>query len=329
MMRAIQVHEYGGPEQLVLDEVARPEPKANELLVRVHAAGVLPADAAMRRGSFYRRPLPYIPGTAFAGVVEAVGAEVTNFEVGQAICGRSPNGSYAEYTTVLADAPPLSPNAQGFAVSAGIVPLALKPRTLSFDEAATLAGGATTAWTALFEDGGLRAGQRALIHAAAGGVGLFAVQFAKWKGAHVIATASAANVAFVRALGADVVVDYARARFEDAAGDVDFVLDAIGGETLVRSMRVVKPGGVLVSIVAVPAEALAQELGIRAIKNAALPTSEQLRQIVQLIDEGRARPTVQRTFALGEAAAAHALVETGHGRGRVVLHVADSARVET
>jgi NADPH:quinone reductase-like Zn-dependent oxidoreductase len=283
-------------------------------------------DCAIRQGRFpgvLPRAFPYIPGTAFAGVIEAVGAGVTNFQVGQAVCGRSPQGAYTEYATVLADASPPSTDTLGYRLSAAIVPLALKPETLSFDEAATLSGGATTAWTSLFEDGGLQAGQRVLIHGAAGGVGLFAVQFARWKGAQVIGTASAANLEFVRSLGAEMAIDYNATPFEEVVREVDFVLDTIGGETLQRSMRIVKPGGTVVSIVEEPSPELAQELGIRAIKNAAFPTSAHLRAICQVIDEGHARPTIQRAFALHEAPLAHELCETRHGRGRIVLHIAD------
>jgi NADPH:quinone reductase-like Zn-dependent oxidoreductase len=266
---------------------------------------------------------PYIPGTAFAGVIEKLGPGVSGWQVGEAICGRSPSGTYAEYTTAPAEAPPPEPNTEGYRLSAAIVPLARKPASLSFDEAATLSGGATTAWTALFADGDLQPGQRILIHGAAGGVGLFAVQFAKWKGAQVIATASTVNVDFVRSLGADRVIDYANTPFEVAVHEVDFVLDTVGGDTLLRSMPLVKRGGTVVSIVQPPPTALAAELGIRAVKNAVLPTSEHLRTIVKLIDEGGARPTIRRTFALHEAPQAHQLSETGHGRGRIVLHIAD------
>ncbi|HXV44557.1 MAG TPA: NADP-dependent oxidoreductase [Anaerolineae bacterium] len=323
MMQAIRVHQFGGPEQLKLEQIPRPEPQAGELLIRIHAAGVLPADAATRQGFFISKSFPYIPGTAFAGVVEEVGSGVTNFQIGQAICGRAPNGTYAEYTTVLAKAPALTPNAERSRVSAAVIPLAPKPETLSFDEAATLSGGATTAWTALFEDGGLQAGQCILIHGAAGGVGLFAVQFAKWKGAQVIGTSSTANVDFVRSIGAETVIDYITTPFEEVVRDVDFVLDTIGGETLQRSMKIVKRGGTLVSVVAEPSPELAQEYGIRAINNVVFPTSEHLRKVAQLIDKGYAKPTIRRTFALHEASQAHELVQTGHGRGRIVLHIAD------
>lgn len=320
-MQAIQVHHFGGPAQLELVEIPRPEPQVGEVLVRVYAAGVLPADAATRRGSFIAKALPYIPGTAFAGVVEAVGANVTNFSVGDAICGRAPNGSYAEYTTVLANAPHPPAGATTQQLAALIIPLALKPKRSSFAEAATLSGGATTAWAALFEDGGLQAGQRALIHGAAGGVGSFAVQFARWKGAHVIGTASSANVDFVRSLGVDTVIDYRTTPIEQVVDEVDFVLDTIGGETLQRSLRLVKRGGTLVSIVEVPPAVLSAALGIHAIKNAALPNSAQLRQIVALIDEGHVTPVIRQRFPLREARQAHELVETGHGQGRIILDI--------
>lgn len=182
MMQAVQVGQYGAPTQLKVATVPRPEPQQGEILVKVYAAGVLPMDCAIRQGRFAAvmpKVLPYIPGTAFAGVVEAVGRGVTNFKVGDAICGRAPQGTYAEYTTVLANPPATPAHAEGYKFTGAISPLALKPATLSFDEAATLSAGATTAWTALFADGNVQPGQRVLIHAAAGGVGLFAVQFAK------------------------------------------------------------------------------------------------------------------------------------------------------
>jgi NADPH:quinone reductase-like Zn-dependent oxidoreductase len=201
--------------------------------------------------------------------------------------------------------------------------LAPKPEALSFDEAATLSGGATTAWTALFEDGKIHAGQRVLIHAAAGGVGLFAVQFARWKGAHVIGTASTDNIDFVRSLGAETVIDYTTTPFEEVVHDVDFVLDTVGGETLIRSANILKRGGRLVSIMGPVPEELAQRTDIHAMRNEVRPTSEHLQAVVQLIDEGHARSTIQQVFPLSGAAQAHTLCETRHGRGRIVLHIAD------
>jgi NADPH:quinone reductase-like Zn-dependent oxidoreductase len=201
--------------------------------------------------------------------------------------------------------------------------LALKPETLSFDEAATISGGATIAWTALFEDGALQAGQRVLIHGAAGGVGLYAIQFARWKGAQVIATASTANVDFVRSLGAETVIDYTTTPFEQFVRDVDLVLDTIGGETLQRSMEVVKSGGTLISLLEQPPQEKAQERDIRALNNAVLPTNEHLRTIAQLIAEGQIKAIAGKTFPLPEAPQAHELSQSGHGRGRIVLHIGD------
>jgi len=319
-MQAIRVYQYGGPEELRLEHAPRPEPRAGEVQIRVVATGVLPMESKIRQGLFhslYPMSFPYIPGSAVAGIVEAVGEGVTSFRTGQAVFGRSVQGTYAEYTAT-AVAPP--------ALKAGVFSLlARRPEALRFAEAATVSGGATTAWMALFADGGLQAGQRVLVHGAAGGVGAYAVQFARWKGAHVIGTASTANLDFVRSLGADTVVDYTATPFEEVVRDVDLVLDTIGGATLRRSMDVVKRGGVLVSLLEQPPPALAQERGIRAMNNAALPTSELLETIAQLIVTGQVRATTGQTFALHQAQLAHALIQTGHGRGRIVLQVGAEA----
>jgi NADPH:quinone reductase-like Zn-dependent oxidoreductase len=318
MIQAIRVHQYGGPEQLKLEQIPCPEPQAGEVLIRVHSVGVLPAEWKFRQGFFHAvRPaiFPYIPGSAMAGVIEEVGPHVTTFQIGQAVFGRSTNGAYAEYITTSVEPPAQGP--ETFSL------LAEKPETLSFDEAATISGGATIAWTALFEDGALQAGQRVLIHGAAGGVGAFAVQFARWKGAQVIGTTSQANRDFVQALGAATVIDYTSTPFEQVVQDVDLVLDTIGGETLIRSMQVVKPGGIVISLLEQPSPVLAQQYGIHAKKNAIPPTSSLLRTIAQLIGEGHVTPTIARTFSLPEARQAHELSQSGHGRGRIVLHIAD------
>jgi len=310
-IQAIRVHRYGGPEELQLEQIPCPVPQEGEVLVRVHATGVLPAEWKVRQGFFQRfRPasFPYIPGSALAGVVEEVGLGVTQFQEGQAVFGRTPNGAYAEYATAPIDT------------------LALKPATLRFDEAATISGGATTAWAALFETGALRSGQRVLIHAAAGGVGSFAVQLARWKGAHVIGTASTANVEFVRSLGADVVLDYTDMPFEQSIHDVDLVLDTIGGETLERSLEVIKPGGTLVSLLEQPPQERARECGIRAVSITAappFPSTRLLQMIAQLLEEGQLKAIVGKTFPLHEARQAHELSQTGHGRGRIVLHITE------
>lgn len=318
LAQAIRVHQYGGPEQLRLEQVPCPEPLAGEVLIRVFAAGVLPAEWKMRQGVFRAfRPsiFPYIPGSAIAGTVEKVGSGVTAFQVGQKVFGRSTNGGYTEYTTTPVAPPALKPDSFSL--------LALKPEKLSFEEAATISGGATIAWTALFEDGVLQAGQRVLIQGAAGGVGSFAVQLARWKGAHVIATTSTANLDFVHSLGAETVIDYTTTPFEQMVHDVDLVLETIGGETLRRSLQVIKSGGRLISLLEQPSPELVRGTGVDARKNAALPTNEQLQTIAQLITEGVLTVTIARTFPLREAHLAHELSQTGHGRGRIVLHIAD------
>lgn len=311
--QAIRVHQYGGPEQLRLEQISCPEPREGEVLIRVYAVGVLPVEWKIRQGLFQRYmpvPLPYLPGSAFAGVIEEVGPGVTAFQAGQAVFGRTNAGAYTEYAT------------------ASVETIALKPENLSFAEAATISGGATVAWTALFEGNAeLQAGQSVLIHAGAGGVGLFAVQFASLKGARVIATAGAANQDFVASLGAETVIDYATTPFEQVARDVDVVLDTIGGETLLRSLYVVKPGGIVVSLLEQPSQEIARERGIRAMKNTSslpYPSTSLLQTIAQLMSEGRVKTAIERVFPLNEAGLAHELSQTGHGRGRIVLQVVDA-----
>ena len=309
-MRVIHVHSYGGPEQLKLEEKPRPEPQAGEVLLRVHAAGVNPIDWKIRQGlmkDFQPVTFPYTPGIEMAGVVEDVGPGVTAFEIGQAVFGPCARGAYAEYITVSAEA------------------LALKPETLRFAEAATVPVGATTAWRALFEHGGLTAGQRVLIQGAAGGVGLFAVQLAKWRGAQVIGTASTANLDFVRSLGADTVVDYTTTPVESVVQDVDLVLDGVGGETLLSSLATLRRGGTLISIAGPPPQEQAKERGVHATMIRAQPSSALLQTLTQLIDEGRIKVTAGKTFPLSEVQQAHEYSRSGHGRGRIVLQIADEA----
>lgn len=307
-MLAIRYHEFGGPDALKLERVARPQPREGEVLVRVVAAGVLPIDWKIRKGTFPAPVrLPAIPGTAFAGVIEEVGPGEARFSPGQEVFGRSVNGVYAEYTAASEDA------------------IALKPASMSFEEAASLSGGATTAWRAI-ASAGVRAGDRVLVHGAAGGVGLFAVQFAKALGAEVAGTGSPSNLAFIRSLGADAAIDYTATRFEEVVRDVDFVLDTIGGDTLERSWTVLKRGGALVTIVGKPPVDRGNELDVRVLPSG-LASAQDLADIAKLIEEGRAKAFVQRVFPLREAAQAHALSEGGHGQGRIVLRVAEEAKV--
>ncbi len=308
-MRVIHIHSYGGPEQLKLEEEPRPEPQAGEVLLRVHAAGVNPIDWKIREGlmkDFQPVTFPYTPGIEMAGVVEEVGPGVTAFEIGQAVFGPCASGAYAEYLAVPVEA------------------LALKPERLSFAEAATVPVGATTAWRTLFDHGGLKAGQRVLIQGAAGGVGLFAVQLAKWKGAQVIGTASTANLEFVRGLGADTVVDYTTAPVESVVQDVDLVLDGVGAETLSSSLVVLKPGGTLISIAGLPPQEEAQARGVRAMMSRGA-ASAPLQTFTRLIDEGHLKVTAGKTFPLSRVQQAHEYGQSSHGRGRIVLQIADEA----
>jgi NADPH:quinone reductase-like Zn-dependent oxidoreductase len=291
--------------------VPRPEVQPETVLVRVHAAGVNPIDWKIRRGllkDHMQVPLPHIPGIDMAGVVERAGPGAAGFAKGQQVYGRATSGTYAEYALAPANA------------------IAPKPELLSFDEAAAVPIGAMTAWRALIEAAGIEKGQRILIHGAAGGVGSFAVQLARWKGARVTGTASSANGDFVRSLGAENVIDYRVLHFENLVRNMDVVLDTIGGEVQERSWRTLRPGGVLVSIAAQPSPDKAREHGVTAMMpgpTRAKDESELLRQIKELIEAGHIRVDVPNVFSLSEAGLAQAMSETGHGRGRIVLHVPD------
>ncbi|QGQ94604.1 NADP-dependent oxidoreductase [Paenibacillus psychroresistens] len=305
-IQAIRFHQYGGPEELRYETIPCLEPAEGEVLIRVHAAGVLPIDWKIRQGLIkFPITFPSIPGTALAGVVEKVGPGVTEFQQGQAVFGRSSKGTYTEYTTAVVSS------------------LALIPRAVSFNEAATISGGATTAWQALINESNIKAGDRVLIHGAAGGVGQYAVQFAKWKGAFVFGTCGSANVDFVQSLGVDQVIDYTTTAFEDVAVELDIVLDTIGGATLEKSWSLVKQGGILISLVMPPSQEKANASGIKAIKPTALASSKDLEQIVQLIAENKVKATIAATYSLQDAGQAHALSQLGHGRGRIVLQIVD------
>ncbi|MBA3873804.1 MAG: NADP-dependent oxidoreductase [Anaerolineae bacterium] len=309
-MQAVRIHQYGDTDQLQLETIPIPQPQANEVLVRVHAVGVLPADNKTRQGFFKNfRPItfPYTPCSTFAGVIEALGANVTNFKVGQPVFGRTTNGAAAEYIT------------------ASIATIAPKPDAITFAEAATISGGATTAWSALFDNANLQPDQHVLIHAAAGGVGLFAVQFAHWKGAHVTGTASAANLDFVRSLGAETVIDYNVVPFEDEVHNMDVVLDSVGDDTTSRSMVVLKPDGILVSLLGPPDQAEAQKHGIRAMNNTVItqpyPSTSLLQTIADLMASGTIKTHIAEEFSLADVRLAHQRVDTGHSRGRVILRL--------
>ncbi len=306
-MRAVRFHDYGPPSTLVVDLVARPEPKAGEVLIRVHAAGVNAIDWKFRAGylkQFMPLELPHTPGLDVAGTVVAVGPDVTEFAEGDDVFGRGA-GSYAEYAI------------------ARVATLARKPAGLTFEQAATLPIGGVTAWVGLFDIAHLEAGQRVLVQGGGGGVGSIAVQLAHWKGAYVIATTSAGNAEHVRALGADEVIDYGAQKFEDVVRDVDVVLETVGGEIAERSWGVLKPGGIMVVVAGMADAEKAAALGVRT--SGVRPpevTAPILEELAQLASAGALVPQVGPVFALAEAAEAHATSETGHGRGRIVLQVA-------
>jgi NADPH:quinone reductase-like Zn-dependent oxidoreductase len=303
MMRSIQFEEYGGPEVLKLVEIPIPQPGEGQVLIKVRFAGVNPADWKMRSGFMkaYRPvPMPWTPGLEGAGMVETLGSGVTQFQQGQAVYGAFP-GAYAEYA--------VSPVSE----------LQPKPEKLSFEEAASVPIGSLTAWGSLFEVANLQPGQRVLVQGAAGGVGLYGVQLALWKGAEVYGTASTANVDFVRSLGAEAI-DYTRGPVEQKVRDLDLVFDTVGGEVIQQSLKLLKRGGLLVTVAGQVNEEAAKAMGVRAVRGKRALTVH-LAEISRLIEEDKLKPEVYKVFPLKEARQAQELSETGHGRGRIVLRV--------
>ncbi len=311
-MKAIVAHEYGAPEVLKFEDAPRPEPKENELLVRVIACGVNPADPLVISGRFAREfgtHLPLIPGYDVAGVVEETGAKVTKFKKGDAVYGYALfGGGWAEFA-VLAENE-----------------AALKAKSATFVEAAAVPMGALTAWQGLIDTAKLTAGQTVLIHGGSGGVGNFAVQIAKAKGARVIATASTANQDLLKQLGADVAIDYTKTKFEDVAKDVDVVFDTVGRDTLARSYAIVKKGGIVTTIVARPDPAQLDKYGIRGSSIASHPNGNELAEITKLIEAGKIKPIVTEVLPLTDAVKASQQAETHHTRGKIVLKIADEPK---
>jgi len=308
-MKAVRIHEYGGPEVLKFEDAPRPQPAANELLIQIHAAAVNPVDWKIREGYAKDRighSLPLILGWDVSGFVEATGPAVTRFQKGDEVFTRpdiARNGAYAEYIAVRESE------------------VALKPKSVGHLHAAAIPLAALTSWQALFDAGGLSTGQKVLIHAASGGVGSFAVQFAKWKGAHVIGTASGRNQSFITELGLDEAIDYEKTRFEDAVHDVDVVFDTIGGDVQQRSWRVLKKGGILVSIVSPPSPEEAAKNKVHPCYLFVQPNSAELAEIARLVDAGKVKIFVETVLPLSEARRAQELSETGHTRGKIVLTV--------
>ncbi|MEU3611862.1 NADP-dependent oxidoreductase [Streptomyces sp. NPDC006872] len=309
-MRAIGQDTLGGPEVLKEAEVARPAPRTNEVLVRVHAAGVNPTDWKHRAtGGLLGEP-PFVLGWDVSGTVAAVGLGVTAFKPGDDVFGMLPypfgHGSHAEFVIAPGRA------------------LWHKPAAVDHVQAGALPLVSLTAWQALVETADLRAGQRVLIHAAAGGVGHVAVQIAKARGAYVIGTASAGKHDFLREIGVDEAIDYRETDFTEAVKDVDVVLDTLGGDTPVRSLRVLRPGGIVVSILpGAPQEFFeeAERLGVRATWILVDADRAGMRAIAELVEAGELRATIAGTFPLADAAEAHRLGDTGRTTGKLVLVV--------
>ncbi len=308
-MKAIRIHNYGDGEALVYEDAPLPEPGPEDVRVRVHAAGVNPVDWKIREGylsAMLPYPMPLTLGWDVSGVVEQVGANVSGVSIGDAVYSRpdiARNGAYAQYVVVRASE------------------VAPKPGSLSHNEAAAVPLAALTAWQGLFDHAKLGKGERVLVHAGAGGVGSFAIQFAKWAGAHVIATASAANESLVRELGADEFVDYRSQRFEDVLENVDVVLDTIGGETQERSFSLLGDGARLFSVVGTPDADKLAAAGASGGMFMVQPSRDELGRIASLIDEGTVRVLIDSVFPLSEARAAHAKSQTGRARGKIVLEV--------
>ena len=308
-MKAIVIHSSGGSEVLKYEDASRPQPKDDEILIRVMAAGVNPVDVFIREGRGNQFPL--IPGMDLAGVVEQAGNKVTKFKRGDAVYAYlsfEEQGGYAEFAVTKQDH------------------AALKPKSIDFEHAAAVPLAATTAWQALIEKAGLRAGQTVLIHGGSGGVGTFAVQIAKARSAKVIATASTANQDLLKQLGVDQPIDYTTTKFEDVVKDVDVVLNAVRGDTLARSYGVVKKGGIIVSITGPPDPTELEKHGIRGTGLSAHPDAKVLEELAKLIDAGKITPIVSAVMPLVDVAKAHQQIASRHTRWKIVLKVAEAPK---
>ena len=308
-MIAARVHRYGGPDQLVLEEVPRPLAAENQAIIRVCAAGVGPWDALVRTGtSGLPQSLPLTPGSDIAGIVEDVGDGASPLQRGDAIFGAtnpSFTGGYAQYA------------------AADLESIAPKPASLSFVEAAAVPVVAVTAWQMLFDHAQLSTGQTVLVYGAAGNVGAYAVQLARWAGARVLAVAAEGDASYLRGLGAAEVIDSQTERVEDRVSDVDVVIDTVGGDAQRRAFGVIKPAGILVSSISTPSQELAQTYGIRVAYFIVRVSSKQLTRIAQLVDDGTLRTNLGVVLGLADARKAHEMLAgtLAHPRGKIVLDV--------
>lgn len=313
MMNAVRIHGYGDPGVLTFEQAPRPTPGVGEVLVRVQATSINPFDAAVRAGymvDYFNHELPLILGTDVSGLVEEVGPGVEDLTPGVEVYGRGGvyrDGSYAEYVAVAAE------------------DVAVKPESLDYVHAAAIPHVLLTAWQALYEAAGLTEGQTVLIHGAAGGVGHFAVQLARLRGAKVIGTGST-NVDFLDELGVDQVIDYSTTRFEDVVSErsVDVVLDTVGDDSQERSWSLLKPGGMLVSAVRPPSEDSALDHGVRQhMVYSTPPIGPTLTEVAALVDSGKLAPEVSRILPLSDVRTGHELIEARHTRGKIGVQVTD------
>jgi NADPH:quinone reductase-like Zn-dependent oxidoreductase len=307
-MKAVLIRAFGGPEVMQLEELPMPEPRAGEVLVKVHAASVNPVDWKTREGKYPAvgpERLPLVLGRDIAGTVERCGPGVSDFRHGDAVFAMldRDHGGYAEYVIVRA------------------TDLVTKPERIDFVAAAAVPLAGITAWQGLFDHGRLQAGQRVLIHGAAGGVGHLAVQLAKARGARVSAVVAAADTQFAHELGADQVIDYEHERFEDRVRDVDLVFDLVNGETQERSWSVLRRGGTMISTLKKPSEDKARSLQARSENYQAQPSAAELDAMARLIEQQQLRPHVERVYPLGEAREAQRAQASEHLHGKVVLQV--------
>jgi NADPH:quinone reductase-like Zn-dependent oxidoreductase len=299
-MRAVLLRETGEPDVLSLEEVERPEPGEGEVLIGVRAASINPIDWKYRRG-LAEKELPAVLGNDVSGIVEL--SHATDYTEGDEVFGISPSGGYAEFATAPAAL------------------IAKKPAGVTHEQAAAIPVAGMTAWQVLFDRGGLARGQTALIAGAAGGVGHFAVQFAKHAGARVIGTGSARNREFVIGLGADEYVDYTSQNVAEVVSGVDVAFDTVGGETTQTLIPTVREGGIIVTIAGAPPEQAAAERGVRAELLIMSPSSGQLMRIAELVAAGDIRVEIAESIPLAEVQRAHELSEAGHTRGKLILTV--------
>ncbi len=310
-MKAIVVHEFGGPEVLKYEDAPKPEPKDDEILVRVMAAAVNPVDSYVRQGKFLKGNLPMIIGSDIAGVVDKTGANAKKFKSGDAVyCYLSVmrGGGYAEYAVAKESE------------------TALKPKNINFVAAAAVPLAGTTAWQALIDSAKIEKGQTVLVHGGSGGVGSFAIPIAKARGAKVIATASTEHQSLLKQLGVDQAIDYKTTKFEDVVKDVDLVLNCVRADALARSYGVVKKGGTIVSITDEPDQAECAKRNLTCSRMGANPDAKVLEELTKLIEARKMTPIVSQTLPLAAASKAHQQIETRHTLGKIVFKVAEEKK---